>query len=169
MRARVRRDFVLTICLFIVSMATVWADAEPAVDESPVAAAVVTDQPSAELSPEDVAREVLRLQEEMGGSIVTDLDAAPGWNEPPRAQLRRTGWDQPRPSLPRGRQRDMTPTAVNILRETARQLEQSAHQLESLDLYSQADAIREMADRLRHDARKLRAETLSEQQNTAVE
>lgn len=163
MSARARRDFVLTVCLFIVSMATVWADAEQSANESPVAAAVVTDEPAAEISPEEVAREVLRLQEEMGGSIVTDLDAAPGWNVPPRAQLRRTGWDQPRPSLPRGHQRDMTPTAVNILRETARQLEQSAHQLESLDLYPQADALREMADKLRHDARKLRAGALSEQ------
>ena len=162
MNARLRRDFVLTLCLFIVSMATVWADAEPAVDETPVAAAVVTDQPAAELSPKEVAREVLRLQEEMGGSIVTDLDTAPGWNEPPRAQLRRTGWDRPRTAPPLGGRRDTTPTAVNILRETARQLEQSAHQLESLDLYSQADALREMADRLRHDARKLRAGTVDE-------
>ncbi len=165
MKARVRRDFVLTVCLFVVSMATVWADAEQPSKESPVAAAVVTDQPAGELSPEEVAREVLRLQEEMGGSIVTDLDAAPGWNEPPRAQLRRTGWDQPRTTTRRG----ATPMAVNILRETARQLEQSAHQLESLDLYQQADSLREMANRVRGNARKLRAETLLEQPNTAVE
>ena len=169
MNARARRDFVLTVCLFVVSMATVWADAEPAVEESPVAAAVVTDEPATEISPEEVAREVLRLQEEMGGSIVTDLDAAPGWNEPPRAQLRRTGWDRPRTApLPSG-WRDTTPTAVNILRETARQLEQSAHQLESLDLYPQADGLREMADKLRHDARKLRADAPSEQPNTVIE
>jgi hypothetical protein len=169
MNARARRDFVLTLCLFIVSMATVWADAEQSTDESPVAVAVVTDEPATEISPEEVAREVLRLQEEMGGSIVTDLDTAPGWNEPPRAQLRRTGWDRPRTAPPLGGWRDTTPTAVNILRETARQLEQSAHQLESLDLYPHADSLREMADRLRHEARKLRAETLSEQPNTAVE
>jgi hypothetical protein len=165
MSARVRRDFVLTVCLFVVSMATVWADAEPVIDEAPVAAAIVTDQPAAELSPEDVAREVLRLQEEMGGSIVTDLDTAPDWSETQRPQLRRADWNQPRPST----RRNTTPTAVNILRETARQLEQSAHQLESLDLYPQADGLREMADSLRHDARKLRAEALSERPNTAVE
>ena len=169
MNARLRRDFALTVCLFIVSMATVWADAEPAVEESPIAAAVVTDEPATEISPEEVAREVLRLQEEMGGSIVTDLDTAPGWSEPPRAQLRRTGWDRPRTAPPLSGWRDTTPTAVNVLRETARQLEQSAHQLESLDLYPHADSLREMADRLRHEARKLRAEGLAERQNTAVE
>jgi hypothetical protein len=54
-------------------------------------------------------------------------------------------------------------------RETARQLEQSAHQLESLDQYLQADALREMADTLRLDARKLRAEAVSEPRNTVVE
>jgi hypothetical protein len=158
MNARARRDFVLTVCLFVVSMATVWADAEPAVDETPVAAAVVTDQPAADLSPEEVVREVIRLQEEMGGSIVTDLDVELPQREPPRTPARRSDWQDRSRTPSRDRWRDPTPTAVNILRETARQLEQSAHQLESLDQYQQADAIREMADKLRHEARNMKAE-----------
>jgi hypothetical protein len=56
-----------------------------------------------------------------------------------------------------------TRSPVSALRDVSWQLEQSAHLLESLDLYSQADALRETAAKLRHDARKLKADTTSVQ------
>ena len=45
---------------------------------------------------------------------------------------------------------------VNILRQTAQQLEHSAHLLECQDLYEQADGIRRQANQLRADARALK-------------
>ncbi len=101
------------------------------------------------VAPEVVAREVMRLQEEMGGSIVSGLEAAPGWNTPPMPRQKPHAW------------RTALDSPVLALRQTAWQLEQSAHLLESLDLYSQADALRETADELRQDARKMKAKMTS--------
>jgi hypothetical protein len=148
MSRRFRRDCLLTLCLSLASIATVWADSEVAVEQAPTAPAVATDLPVAPpLSSQDVAREVLRLQEEMGGSIVTDWNTAPTQVDPTQRAIY-----QPNVELPAA-------PAVQIMRESARQLEYSAHQLESLDLYSQADSLREMAHNLRLEARKLRAES----------
>jgi hypothetical protein len=147
MSRRFRRDCLLTVCLSLFTIASVWADTvEPT--EPQTESAVVTDAPrTQEATPEEVAREVLRLQEEMGGSIVSDWNAAPVEVGPTQRAIYQPQVEQP------------TAPAIRILRESARQLEQSAHQLESLDLYPQADALREMAQKLRLDARKLRAET----------
>lgn len=124
------------------------------------AAAFVSDQPPGG-TPEavEVAREVLRLQEELGGSIVSDL----GMPEPTAP----TPWtlSHALPSLPQPPQPNWVPrqpTPVDVLRETAWQLEQSAHLLESLDLYAQADALRTTATQLRQDARKLKSEQKQE-------
>lgn len=146
MSRRFRRDCLLTVCLSLFGIASVWADTtEP--NEPQVESAVVTDAPAASpLSSQDVAREVLRLQEEMGGSIVNNWNTAPVQVEPTQRAIY-----QPQVELPAA-------PAIRILRESARQLEQSAHQLESLDLYQEADMLREMATRARDHARKLRAE-----------
>jgi hypothetical protein len=145
MSRRFRRDFFLTLCLSLASIATVWADTnEPA--EPPVESTVVTDDPRPpEVSPAEVAREVLRLQEEMGGSIVTDWNTAPTQVDPTQRAIY-----QPNIELPAA-------PAVQILRESARQLEQSAHQLESLDLYQQADLLRDMAAKLIKESRRLKS------------
>ncbi len=120
-------------------------------EPSDPAAAFVSDQPTVG-TPEavEVAREVLRLQEELGGSIVSDLGmpdptAPTRWTPPPAP-----------PSLLRPPQPNWVPrqpTPIDVLRETAWRMEQSAHLLESLDLYDQADAVRATASRLRQDAR----------------
>lgn len=146
MRACCRHDFRILLALMLVCSARVWADeAENAFAPERVAA-IATDAPTSSVpAPHDVAREVLRLQEEMGGSIVSDLQTAPGWNTTPTPPPLPQPW---RPTLG---------TPVLALRETAWQLEQSAYLLESLDLYSQADALRETANKLRIDARKLKA------------
>jgi hypothetical protein len=149
MSRRFRRDCLLTACLSFVTIATVWADSEGAVDAAPTTPAVATDLPVAPpLSSQDVAREVLRLQEEMGGSITQGFEANATW-EAPLAEP--TGQPQSQP-LP-------TESPVRALREVAWQLDQSAYLLESLDLYEQADSLRKTAAILRGDARKMKTIT----------
>ncbi len=138
-----RHDFQILLVLMLVCSARVWADeAENPITPKRVAV-IATDAPSVP-APQDVAREVLRLQEEMGGSIVSDFQPEAAWNGPPTPPPVPHPW------------RGALSSPVLALRETAWQLEQSAHLLESLDLYSQADALRETADKLRKDARKLK-------------
>jgi hypothetical protein len=143
MSRRIRRDCLLTVCLSLFGLASVWADtlapAEPQVES-----AVVTDAPVApQLSSRDVAREVLRLQEELGGSITTGFGEVPPW--------------APSQSLPPTTQRfNSTASPIRALREVAWQLDQSAYLLESLDLYEQADSLRETAGKLRNDARGIK-------------
>ncbi|MDZ4658258.1 MAG: hypothetical protein SH868_11830 [Bythopirellula sp.] len=150
MRACRRHDFQILLFLLLVCSARVWANEA----ENPIAtervAAIAADVPPVP-TPQDVAREVLRLQEEMGGSIVSDFQPEPAWNAPPTPPPVPHPW-RPAVSSP-----------VLALRETAWQLEQSAHLLESLDLYSQADALRETADRLHKDARKLKGNGTTKQ------
>jgi hypothetical protein len=146
MSRRFRRDCLLTVCLSFVTIATVWADSEGAVHAAPTTPAVATDLPVAPpLSSREVAREVLRLQEEMGGSITQGFEANATW-EAPLAEP--TGRPQSQP-LP-------TESPVRALREVAWQLDQSAYLLESLDLYEQADSLRETAGKLRQDARGMK-------------
>ena len=137
--------FLVTLNLTVLCSANVLAGTDQESDAIHAVAAIATDVPnSAAPDPEIVAREVLRLQEEMGGSIVSDFQPEPRWNALPTPPIGPQLW---RPALN---------SPVLALRETAWQLEQSAYLLESLDLYSQADALRETAGRLRRDARKLK-------------
>jgi hypothetical protein len=146
MSRRIRRDFFLTLSLSLISIATVWADAEVAVDAAPTAPAVATDLPVAPpLSSQDIAREVVRLQEEMGGSITQGFEANATW-EAPLAEPTGQAQSQPLP----------IESPARALREVAWQLDQSAYLLEALDLYEQADSLRETAGRLRSDARGMK-------------
>ena len=124
-------------------------------ESSDPGAAIASDQPDAP-SPDavQVALELLRLQEELGGSIVTDftdqtLGQAPPWNAPPTTPTP--------PTRPHPHWTPQRPNPVEALRQTSWQLEQSAHLLESLDLYEQADAVRATAAVLRGDARKMKS------------
>lgn len=122
-----------------------WANEATEAAPADRVAAIATDSPvtTAPPVPEDVAREVLRLQEEMGGSVAAGFGNQ--WTPPPAGP-------PPMPYQPAVR------SPVSALREVSWQLEQSAHLLESLDLYSQADALRETAAKLRHDARRMKEE-----------
>lgn len=150
MQASRRYDFQILFVLLLIVSGRVWASeaSEPVPSER--VAAIATDSPVTTVPPvpEDVAREVLRLQEEMGGSVAAGFGNQ--WSPPPAGPA-------PMPYQP------VTRSPVSALRDVAWQLEQSAHLLESLDLYSQADALRETAARLRLDARKLKADTTSVQ------
>jgi hypothetical protein len=136
-------DFFAALGLIALCSATIWAqDGPPFVPEK--VAAVATDE-SVTPTPAEVAREVLRLQEELGGSVASGFGA-------PHEVVSVPPQQPPQPWRP------MPKSPVLALRETAWQLDQSAHVLESLDLYDQADALRETADKLRKDARGMKAE-----------
>ena len=106
---------------------------------------------------EEIARQVLKLQEQLGGSIIQtsqSLEETPGLLQPSQAS------GVPLPSPPhtkykRGAKKQLALAhhRINSLRNAAWQLDSTAHQLEQLDQYPQADALRELAHRLRHDAR----------------
>ena len=95
---------------------------------------------------QEVAREIMKIQQDLGGSIV----------ELPSAELDNA--QQPA-SHPISTELDAAASSndsVTALREASLQLDLVAHRLELLDLYSQADATRELAQRLREDARQLK-------------
>ncbi len=131
--------------------------AEVFVDDSPLEtnrpAAIASDYKTASefLPAEEVAREVLRLQQQMGGSVVTDRPNLQGWNSPPSPVTPKT----------------VPINKIDELREAAWQLDTTAHRLENLDLYDQADALRDLANRLRRDAREMKqaAETTAVRQS----
>ncbi len=84
--------------------------------------------------PGGVAPELKRIQEELGGSVVEGFSG-----------LRSA---KPQAAKAAGRRRE-----VEALREAASLLDVTANRLEQLDLYVQADALREQAQRMRVDAR----------------
>jgi len=160
-------------------------DPLPSADPSGRQSAVASDLKPA--SAVDVAREVLRIQQQLGGSVVTDRPDLQGWNAPsPPAPVtsRQTGPASPQfpahlphqlPPQPttqssppwsaypphKFRDSDLERSAisdhkVNELREAAWQLVSTAHGLEKLDLYDQADALRTVASQLRRDARRMK-------------
>jgi len=102
--------------------------------------------------PRKLPPEIRQLQEAMGGSQV---DQFPSLRPEPAAnELQR----------PRGRRSAVAPPeAVRALRDGAAKLDEIANRLEQLELYAQADAIREQAQRLRLDARSpMRSATSAE-------
>ena len=106
---------------------------------------VVAEQPEASApspSAAEVAREILEIQNQLGGSIV-------------KASVMEDSWFTLSPApTPLA----SAPAPVAALREAAWQVVAAAHRLEIVDLYSQADALRELASQLRHDARNMKRE-----------
>ena len=106
---------------------------------------------------EEVAQELLEIQQQLGGSIVEQSPQLSEWNGAPASLGQNT-------SLPSSVWGTLwTPPAaagehppVAALRGSAWQLDMAAHRLESHDLYRQADALRKMAEQLRGDARVLK-------------
>jgi len=108
---------------------------------------VVAEQPEASApspSAAEVAREILEIQNQLGGSIVKASVMEDSW-------FTLTPAPTPLASAP-------APAPVAALREAAWQVVAAAHRLEIVDLYSQADALRELASQLRHDARNMKRE-----------
>ena len=91
--------------------------------------------------PRKLPPEIRQLQEAMGGSQVEQFPSLR--TEPAANELLR----------PRGRRSAVAPPeAIRALRDGATKLDEIANRLEQLELYPQADAIREQAQRLRLDA-----------------
>jgi hypothetical protein len=127
-----------------------------------LSAAIVADAHGDE-APPNVVREIREIQKELGGSVVQGYSELWGAKAEPR--------DGAKPPLGRelgverqaagavwasdndGRPREAT-LRVEALREAAAKLDEMANLLEPLELYSQADALREQAQRLRLDARE---------------
>ncbi|MCH8839168.1 MAG: hypothetical protein IH831_00540 [Planctomycetes bacterium] len=104
---------------------------------------VVAEQPEASApsaSAAEVAREILEIQNQLGGSIV-------------KASVMEDSWFTLTPAPT-----PLVSAPVAALREAAWQVVAAAHRLEIVDLYSQADALRELASQLRHDARNMKRE-----------
>ena len=97
-----------------------------------------------------VARGLFELQQQMGGSIVTESDllqAAPA-KQPPKG--RRPG-AKPKAKSPG----NPIVGKVRLLRDTAWKLDGLANRFEYAGLYRQADGLRRQAQAMRIDARKL--------------
>jgi hypothetical protein len=110
-------------------------------------AAVVSDRTdSAKAEAALVAREVLELQRQMGGSIVPGFGG--DFAEQDILEPAKTTKPMPGKKSP-----------VAVLRAGSWQLERLAYRLENLNLYPQADVVRQTATKLRLDARRLQAES----------
>ena len=108
------------------------------------------EETASDLSPqsaEEVAQEILRIQADMGGSIV---ETSPVLN--PSAPIPYIPPSPPAPAV----SNSAVKKQVATLRNAAWQLDSTAHKLEMEDLYVQADTLRKLATSLRHDARQLR-------------
>jgi hypothetical protein len=88
-----------------------------------------------------VVEEILRIQEQMGGSVVGNLGAVE--SAPPASPQRKHI---------KARRKD---SPVLVLRRAALDLDLTAHRLEMAELYEQADAVRRQAQDLRLKAREL--------------
>jgi len=104
----------------------------------------------------EIAREVLQLQQQMGGSIVRNRTGLQGWNQSPGpvTSEKSSPGNSHSPLIALKSTSPSPIHQVDALREAAWQLDRTAHHLEKLDLYDQADALRSVAGRLRRDARK---------------
>jgi hypothetical protein len=115
--------------------------------------------------PAEVAPELQRIQQELGGSIVRgystdwneDAAAPKGVAQPPATAAPRQAGGAVWASDDSGRSRGVA-LRIEALREAATKLDAMANALERLELYSQADALRSQAQRLRLDARELTGE-----------
>jgi hypothetical protein len=128
----------MMLCLAVTGLTVI---AQQPAEPPPAASAVV------------VAREILEIQNDLGGSIVGDLS-----QESPLAAAEFSEWHLPPPETP-----------VDELRDTAWRLDASAHRLECLDLYGQADALRELANQLRQDARDMKWQTAGAMKRQAAD
>jgi hypothetical protein len=131
-----------------IAMADPVLAAEPAIASDDVAEA--TDLPPA----------IRAIQDSLGGPLADHFEAiqqgelpgTPWWKRFRQSRLALVAPASVETSVVDPRLR------VSALRDAAAHLDDSANRLESLDLYHQADALREVAQRLRVDARRMAGE-----------
>ena len=95
---------------------------------------------------DSVAREIVEIQEQLGGSIVESQLNTP----------REGGLDNALEGICSASEKKLSEDPVVALREVSLRLDLTAHQLELKDLYQQADALRDLAQKFRLDARRLK-------------
>lgn len=111
------------------------------------------------VDPAELAAEIAEIQQHLGGSLVKEFEF---------------GKSSPQPLSEQGSERlaasygilpDPPTDPVTELRSAAWQLDQAAHRLELVDLYEQADQLRQTAQSLRLEARARKAEKKSSSGN----
>jgi hypothetical protein len=94
---------------------------------------------------EAMRTEIRRLQDSLGGPQVDQFPA-----------LREQGFGVPTaPARSRRAQSSIPRDAIHALRDAAAQLDTTANRLEQLELFTQADGLRQQAQHLRLDARRM--------------
>lgn len=124
---------------------------------NPTRAAEPADQPADVAEATDLPPAIRAIQNSLGGPLADRFD---GMRE---SELPGTPWwrrfNQSRMALvaPASAQSGVEVPGLKVLalRDAAAELDDSANRLESLDLYQQADALRDAAQRLRVDARRM--------------
>lgn len=140
-------------------LTAIYSEAADPIQHAPDGKTKVAETRLSSLPAAEVAKEIVKLQEQMGGSVVRDRPGLQGWNAP-TVPITPEG-----PSAPQLRLRVQPNFAsavlnkVTALREAARELDAAAHRLEKHDLYTQADAMRELAGRFLSEARTLKKAT----------
>lgn len=134
------------------------APATQSTTESFEGAEVISDR-----SAEEMAREILAIQEKLGGSIVPQAAPLPErWphenNLNSKALITDRASNRHRPTTLGHNPHSQVQHSkrIHVLRAAAFDLDRTAHELEGLDLYEQADSLRNVASRLRRDARELK-------------
>lgn len=155
-----QRSLILVLSITVLASSMDAATSRSRAKETPQQDPLENAEVISDLSAEELAREILMLQKQMGGSIVPTSPNAMPTPEPLGKALitdktASQGWPD-QPPLYRAAPVARQLPKVEALRDAAFGLDNTAHRLEELDLYEQADALRNVATRLRHDARELK-------------
>jgi hypothetical protein len=103
----------------------------------------VAAEPAPIAEPPRLSPDLERIQQSLGGSVVD------------RFSTLRAGAEKPRTALEEKLAEARKHEAIKALRQAAVELDGAANRLEGLELYQQADALRDQAQQLRLDARRM--------------
>jgi hypothetical protein len=103
----------------------------------------VAAEPAPMAEPPRLSPDLERIQQSLGGSVVD------------RFSTLRAGAEKPRTALEEKLAEARKHEAIKALRQAAVELDGAANRLEGLDLYQQADSLRDQAQQLRLDARRM--------------
>jgi hypothetical protein len=103
----------------------------------------VAAEPAPTAEPPRLSPDLERIQQSLGGSVVDRFSTLRADAEKPRTALEE--------KLAEARKHE----AIKALRQAAFELDGAANRLEGLELYQQADSLRDQAQQLRLDARRM--------------
>lgn len=145
---------VIVASLGLLAALSVWSgDNRPGAQFSPLLDSASAGPSLLPAMPADVAREVMKIQQQLGGSIVQEAFSSFDLPDGPSTIIRATA-EMPLPTSSRHTSAsNTTRSQTGLLRDSAWELDRLAHQFEIVEMYDQADALRSMATKLREDAR----------------